>query len=142
MEDLKGDLDIPGFDEDILKQMVSEAEEVTDRLSDYGTLDEQEIKNIKERGKRTEQQIQNIQERQNEIQTELPVKQEVKAENPTSINFLRHSFTLSSIHGKIASSSINCTVSCLGLISPANSRIYTKITECGTYAESRKNCNE
>ncbi len=86
LEDLKGDLDIPGFDEDILKQMVSEAEEVTDRLSDYGTLDEQEIKNIKERGKRTEQQIQNIQERQNEIQTELPVKQEVKAENESIVD--------------------------------------------------------
>lgn len=86
LEDLNGDLDIPGFDEDILKQMVSEAEEVTDRLSDYGTLDEQEIKNIKERGKRTEQQIQNIQERQNEIQTELPVKQEVKAENESIVD--------------------------------------------------------
>lgn len=30
LEDLQGDLDIPGFDEEILKQMVSEAEDITD----------------------------------------------------------------------------------------------------------------
>ena len=57
LEDLQGDLDIPGFDEDILKQMVSEAEDVTEKLSEYGTLDE-EIQSIKESGERKEQQIQ------------------------------------------------------------------------------------
>lgn len=58
LEDLQGDLDIPGFDEDILKQMVSEAEDVTEKLSEYGTLDDEEIQNIKESGERKEQQIQ------------------------------------------------------------------------------------
>lgn len=58
LEDLQGDLDIPGFDEDILKQMVSEAEDVTEKLSEYGTLDDQEIQSIKESGERKEQQIQ------------------------------------------------------------------------------------
>ena len=58
LEDLQGDLDIPGFDEDILKQMVSEAEDVTEKLSEYGTLDDEEIQRIKESGERKEQQIQ------------------------------------------------------------------------------------
>ena len=58
LEDLQGDLDIPGFDEDILKQMVSEAEDVTEQLSEYGTLDDEEIQSIKESGERKEQQIQ------------------------------------------------------------------------------------
>ena len=58
LEDLQGDLDIPGFDEDILKQMVSEAEGVTEKLSEYGTLDDEEIQSIKESGERKEQQIQ------------------------------------------------------------------------------------
>ena len=58
LEDLQGDLDIPGFDEDILKQMVSEAEDVTEKLSEYGTWDDEEIQSIKESGERKEQQIQ------------------------------------------------------------------------------------
>lgn len=58
LEDLQGDLDITGFDEDILKQMVSEAEDVTEKLSEYGTLDDEEIQSIKESGERKEQQIQ------------------------------------------------------------------------------------
>ena len=58
LEDLQGDLDIPGFDEDILKKMVSEAEDVTEKLSEYGTLDDEETQSIKESGERKEQQIQ------------------------------------------------------------------------------------
>ena len=58
LEDLQGDLDIPGFDEDILKQMVSEAEDVTEKLSEYGTWDDEESQSIKESGERKEQQIQ------------------------------------------------------------------------------------
>ena len=60
LEDLDGDLDIPGFDEEILKQMVSEAEDITDKLSEYGTLDDEEIQSIKENAERKEQQIQKI----------------------------------------------------------------------------------
>ena len=60
LEDLQGDLDIPGFDEEILKQMVSEAEVITDKLSEYGTLDDEEIQSIKENAERKEQQIQRI----------------------------------------------------------------------------------
>lgn len=45
--DLKDDLDIPGFDENLLKSMVSQAGEVTEKLQEYGTLDESEIEEIK-----------------------------------------------------------------------------------------------
>ena len=70
LEDLRGDLDIPGFDEEILKQMVSEAEDITDKLSEYGTLDEEEIRSIKENGKKKEQQIQRMKSEQGNGQTE------------------------------------------------------------------------
>lgn len=56
LEELQGDLDIPGFDEDILRQMVSEAEEVTDKIAEYGTLDNEEIQNIKDNAAKKEQQ--------------------------------------------------------------------------------------
>lgn len=58
LEELQGDLDIPGFDEEILRQMVSEAEDITEKLSEYGTLDAEEIQSIKENAERKEQQMQ------------------------------------------------------------------------------------
>lgn len=53
--ELQDDLDIPGFDEEILKQMVADADEVTEKLSEYGTLDEEEIQSIRENAERKEQ---------------------------------------------------------------------------------------
>ena len=80
LEDLQGDLDIPGFDEEILKQMVSEAEDITDKLSEYGTLDEEEIRSIKENGEKKEQQIQRMESEQGDGQTgqapAVPIQQE------------------------------------------------------------------
>ena len=38
LEELQGDLDIPGYDEEILQQMVADADEVTEKLSVCGTL--------------------------------------------------------------------------------------------------------
>lgn len=80
LEDLQGDLDIPGFDEEILKQMVSEAEDITDKLSEYGTLDEEEIQSIKENGEKKEQQIQRMESQQENGQGEqvpaVPIQQE------------------------------------------------------------------
>jgi len=55
--DLQGDLDIPGFDEEILRQMVSDADEITEKISEYGTLDEQEIQSIRESNEKREQRI-------------------------------------------------------------------------------------
>lgn len=47
IESMKDDLDIPGFDADILKDMVADAEEVTATISEYGKLDQQAIEGIK-----------------------------------------------------------------------------------------------
>lgn len=48
LEDLRDDLDIPGFDEDILDSMVESSAEVTERISNYGILGEEEINTIRE----------------------------------------------------------------------------------------------
>lgn len=82
LEELQGDLDIPGFDEEILKQMVSEAEEITGKLSEYGTLDEEEIRNIKENAEKKEQNPQQTKPAQGEPQPErAEVQQEAAAED-------------------------------------------------------------
>lgn len=47
LTELKDDLDIPGFDEELLSDMMAKAAEVTDKLQEYGTLDESEIEEIK-----------------------------------------------------------------------------------------------
>lgn len=57
IEDLKDDLDIPGFDEDILKDMVADAEAVTESISEYGKLEKDEIDEIRDVGKRQEEKI-------------------------------------------------------------------------------------
>ncbi|MEY8424622.1 ParB/Srx family N-terminal domain-containing protein [Lachnospiraceae bacterium 38-14] len=75
LEDLQGDLDIPGFDEEILKQMVSDAEDITDKLSEYGTLDEEEIQTIKENAERKEQQIQKMESEQESVPQETVLTQ-------------------------------------------------------------------
>lgn len=67
-EEMKGDLDIPGFDEDILNQMVFEAEDITDKLSEYGTLNEEQIENIKHTAEKQERRIQQI-ENQHAVET-------------------------------------------------------------------------
>lgn len=55
LEELQGDLDIPGYDEEILQRMVADADEVTEKISEYGTLDESEIQKIKEANEKREQ---------------------------------------------------------------------------------------
>ena len=55
LEELQGDLDIPGYDEEILQQMVADADEVTEKISEYGTLDESEILKIKAANEKREQ---------------------------------------------------------------------------------------
>lgn len=78
-DELGNDLDIPGFDEEVLKQMVSEVEDVTDKISGYGILDEENINQIKNNAARKEHKIQDIltgQERQHEEVENGPVLQE------------------------------------------------------------------
>ena len=82
LEDLQGDLDIPGFDEEILRQMVSEAEEITDKISEYGTLDDRQIQNIKENAEKKEQQIQRTEPEQEPApQPAVPSQQDSEENN-------------------------------------------------------------
>ena len=55
LNELQDDLDIPGFDEELLKSMVSQASEVTEKLQEYGTLDGEEIGEIRAARERKEQ---------------------------------------------------------------------------------------
>lgn len=80
-EDLKNDLDIPGFDDEILKSMVADADEVTQKLSEYGTLNDDEIETIKENGKRREEQIEEIR-KEREIETNSGDVQTVQNSEP------------------------------------------------------------
>lgn len=64
LEDLHDDLDIPGYDSEILRQMVSEAEDVTEKIAEYGTLDDEEIRSMKENAEKKKQQIQQMEEKQ------------------------------------------------------------------------------
>lgn len=80
LEDLQGDLDIPGFDEEILKQMVAEAEDITDKISGYGTLDDEAIQSIKENAERKERQIQRIESGQNPAAPSADMVQQDSAE--------------------------------------------------------------
>lgn len=88
LEELNGDLDIPGFDEEILKQMVADADEVTEKISEYGTLDEEEIQQIKEANEKREQkELESASEEGKTIvQTDLPQQggQSATMESPES----------------------------------------------------------
>lgn len=53
--ELRDDLDIPGYDEEILQSMVSDAEDVTATMREYGTLDTAEIQQIHEAQERKAQ---------------------------------------------------------------------------------------
>lgn len=46
--ELKDDLDIPGYDEDLLQAMVMEADKAAEVLSEYGLLDEEKVEEIRE----------------------------------------------------------------------------------------------
>lgn len=59
LEELQDDLDIPGYDEDVLQAMVADAEEVTEKLSEYGTLDDDEITSIEASRERKEAMMKN-----------------------------------------------------------------------------------
>lgn len=58
LEELQDDLEIPGFDDEILKQMVADADEITEKLSEYGTLDDEEIQKIRENADKREERTQ------------------------------------------------------------------------------------
>ncbi len=48
VQELKGDLDIPGFDEDLLQAMVMEADEAAQALLEYGTIEPKQAEAIQQ----------------------------------------------------------------------------------------------
>lgn len=72
LDDLKDDLDIPGYDSDILKQMVSDADEITEKISEYGILDKEEIEDIKEKNQKIEEREMKTQQNNDENQDNIP----------------------------------------------------------------------
>ncbi len=52
LAELQGDLDIPGYDEDVLRQMFADADELTEQISTYGTLAPEEVASIREQNRR------------------------------------------------------------------------------------------
>ena len=68
IDDLKDDLTIPGFDDDILASMVENAVETTERIAGYGILDSNEI-----------EQIKNTEEKQ-EVKKEISADESVEPE--------------------------------------------------------------
>lgn len=55
--ELKGDYDIPGYDEDVLKSLMAEVKNVEAVISSYGTLDQEEIQSMQASGARKETAI-------------------------------------------------------------------------------------
>ena len=43
------DYDVPGFDEDVLKMIMADADEVTEKIVEYGTLEQEEVERIQQR---------------------------------------------------------------------------------------------
>jgi len=46
LDELRQDLDIPGYDEEILRAMVATAEELTEKIGEYGTLGADDLAGI------------------------------------------------------------------------------------------------
>ena len=64
LKELSSDLDIPGYDESILRSMVAEAEEVSDKIMEYGTIDESEIESMKAARARKETKMEQAAQKQ------------------------------------------------------------------------------
>ena len=48
LNELTGDLDIPGFDEELLRQMTADAQEITEEIGRYGTMDAEDIQRVRD----------------------------------------------------------------------------------------------
>lgn len=50
IKELDGDIDVPGWDEDLLSMMNAASKEVDDIVTDYGSYEESEVKRLADRG--------------------------------------------------------------------------------------------
>lgn len=79
VQELKDDLDIPGFEEDLLQAMVMEAEEATQALMEYGTLEPEQAQAIQQTHERYQAQEQAAAEKAEEV---TPAPPPAPAEQP------------------------------------------------------------
>ena len=57
LHELKDDLDIPGFDEEILQSMMADTENITNSISDFGKLSSEEAADVVAAGERKQEAI-------------------------------------------------------------------------------------
>ncbi len=79
VQELKDDLDIPGFEEDLLQAMVMEAEEATQALMEYGTLEPEQTQAIQQTHERYQAQEEAAAEKAEEV---TPAPPPAPAEQP------------------------------------------------------------
>lgn len=84
LHELGTDLDIPGYDEDILQTMVAQAEDVTAKICEYGTLDTDEIEHIQNKNVGDEEEIAED-KHSTEINPPIPTASENKQTAETEI---------------------------------------------------------
>lgn len=85
LKELSDDLDIPGFDESILQSMVAEAEEVTDKIMEYGSVDDSEIESLKAAKARKEALMEKAGQEQEAPALAQPVAVPQSMPNPSNL---------------------------------------------------------
>mgnify|MGYP001443394422 CR=1 FL=1 len=75
-----GEFDVPGFDEDFLRAMLAEDEDIEEELESYGVLEQEEVEEFRRAGERLQHQIDTA--RQEEAAAPTPVQ--ASASSPTS----------------------------------------------------------
>lgn len=76
VQELKDDLDIPGFEEDLLQAMVMEAEEATQALLEYGTIEPKQAEAIQQAHERYQAQEEAAAEQAEEVAPAQPLQPE------------------------------------------------------------------
>ena len=79
VQELKDDLDIPGFEEDLLQAMVMEAEEATQALMEYGTIEPEQAKAIQQAREKYQAQEEAAAEKAEEVTLAQQPRQEEAA---------------------------------------------------------------
>lgn len=72
VQELRDDLDIPGFEEDLLQAMVMEAEEATQALMEYGTLEPEQTEALQQTHQRYQVQEEAAAEKAEEVAPAAP----------------------------------------------------------------------
>ena len=73
INEMSDDLDIPGYDSAILESMVSEAEDITEELSNFGILSPEEVQQLQKEGERKENRIETLQKQPQSFVTQPPI---------------------------------------------------------------------